>query len=118
MHLRRLFRNKGYFLQFLSDYAPHFLGGERSSAYSVKCLADSGNNEFVDRTVLFFVKGLQPLNDFPLAFICKVKTDIQPVIRSIHPFASAFICASARYSYPFAAAQMSSTNFTRSVLNL
>ena len=45
---------------------------------------------------------------------------IKPHIDTIlaHTFASAFICASARYSYPFAAAQMSSTNFTRSALNL
>ena len=68
--------------------------------------------------LLLSVESLQSFSDRPLAFISEVKANVQPIDFTVHTFPSAFNCASARYSYPFAAAQMSSMNFTRSALNL
>ena len=84
----------------------------------VKRFADSSDDEFVYRAVLLSVERQQPFGNLSLMFIDEIKTYIQPInFAAVHILASALICASARYSYPFAAAQISSTNFTRSALN-
>ena len=84
---------------------------ERRAAEYLKTLHRSRNQFVVDA-----VQRFQILRRSSFLFVVIMETDIDPVVA--HKPSSAFSCASARYSYPLAAAQMSSTNFTRSALTL